>query len=152
MKVNFEAEVEFNRENPDIGKSLSNENKRNIINHDSKTILSPISKYENESDLLNSPNQEDLNENELKITKGEIESLIDNKRSELDIKLFNLVNKNQIDEKKIEELCNKETDQEKKAILWKNLEEDIKSNENNLALIKQYYNFFSSIFYLFKFY
>jgi hypothetical protein len=71
-----------------------------------------------------------------KMSKKDIDILVDNKKSELNIKIFDMVTKNQIEEKKIEELYENEEDEEKKGILLKELEDLIKSNENNINEIK----------------
>lgn len=95
--------------------------------------------YNKEESIImqNNSNQDNSDENNRKMTKEEVESLIDNKRSELDIKIYDLVTKNQVEERKLEEAINDENDEEAKAKLVKVLEEEIKKNENNIALLKE---------------
>lgn len=72
-----------------------------------------------------------------KLSKEEIMDLIDKKRSELDIKIFDMVTKNQVEEKKLEENYEAETDEEQKGILLKNLENSIKLNEDVISEMKE---------------
>lgn len=99
--------------------------------------LSEIPNNNEENLFENNHEKEDLYENKPNMTKEELECLIDNKRSELDIRIFDLVTKNQIEEKKLEELYNNEIDEELKSNLMRKLEEKIKNNEENLALLKE---------------
>jgi hypothetical protein len=71
------------------------------------------------------------------MSKEEINILIDNKKSELNIKIFDMVTKNQIEEKKIEELYEAEVNEGQKEVLLKELEDLIKLNENNIYQMKE---------------
>lgn len=94
------------------------------------TYLSPIKRHSSSKDNT-------VEETRKKMTKEEIDSLIDNKRSELDIKLYDLVTRNQVEEKKIEELYNKETDEEQKVSLLSTLKQEITNNENAIKALKE---------------
>ena len=73
-----------------------------------------------------------------KISPQEIEILVDKKRSELDIKIFDMVTKNQIEEKKIEDLHNNEEDEEQKVKLLEDLKELSHRNEKMIQDMKEY--------------
>ncbi len=91
----------------------------------------------NQDNHDNSDNVVNQEEYIRKMTKSEVDSLIDNKRSELDIKLFDMVTKNQVEEKKLEDSYTAETNEEEKAKLLRMLEDEIKKNENNIAMLKE---------------
>jgi len=122
---------------PSIKKSLDGDKIKRIVIQDSKIESSSPLDNNEESQLQNS-NQNYYVDDKKNMTKEEIESLIDNKRSELDIHLFDMVTKYQVEEKKIEDLYNHETNEEEKAKLLKKLENEIKKNEDNLANLKEY--------------
>jgi hypothetical protein len=131
-----EREAIFSKENPNERKT-NGDNMNKIFIQDKKLNIGPeLKKYEEEGFTEDNSNQ-DSNEANTKMTKEEVESLIDNKRSELDIKIYNLVNINQIEERKIEDAINNETVEEEKTGLVKILEEEIMKNENNIALLKE---------------
>lgn len=125
-------------DNTYIERSLRDEKNKNLINQNSNKDVYFNNKNNEENDFKDLHKEVHLDEIKPKMTKEEVESLIDNRRSELDIRLFDLVTKNQIEEKKIEELYINETNEEQKANLLRKLEEEIKNNENNLAMIKEY--------------
>ena len=93
--------------------------------------VSPSKPNENTNDNVEN------NEVRKKMTKEEIDSLNDNKRSELDIKMFDLVTRNQVDEKKIEDLYNNEENEEEKAKLLSELKELIEKNESIINEMKE---------------
>lgn len=131
-----ERDAIFSNDSPNEAK-ISNENTNKIFIQDAK--LNNLEFKNNEENALNQENssQDYSNDPKPKMTKEEVESLIDNKRSELDIKIYDLVTKNQVEERKIEEAINNETDEEEKANLVKKLEEQIKKNENKISLMKE---------------
>lgn len=124
-----------NFETSNAARSSSNENTNKIFIQDSKLNngLEEFDKKE-ESEMQQ---QDFSDDNKPKMTKEEVESLIDNKRSELDIKIYDLVTRHQVEEKKIEDTINNETDEEERSRLVLILEETIKNNENNIALLKE---------------
>jgi len=131
-----EREAIFSNENPNERKT-NEENMNKIFIHDKKLNRGPELKKNEEEGFTEDNSNQDSNEAKSKMTKEEVESLIDNKRSELDIKIYNLVNRNQIEERKIEDAINNETVEEEKTGLVKILEEEIMKNENNIALLKE---------------
>ena len=131
-----EREAIFSNGHPNERKT-NGENMNKIFIQDKKLNKGPELKKNEEEAFTEDNSYQDSNEAKSKMTKEEVESLIDNKRSELDIKIYNLVNRNQIEERKIEDTINNETDEEEKTRLVKMLEEEIKKNENNIALLKE---------------
>ena len=119
------------------------ENMENLVIQDSRFNASSIKhNYPNEEFL--SPIKDNLNKensiehrNKKNLDIEDIETLIENKRSQLDIKIYDMVTKSQIEEKKIEEKYNLEQDQEEKSKLLNNLEEEIKRNENAILNMKE---------------
>lgn len=139
ININLDAESDKNYENPDKGDSFSNQNNKNslTLNQDLNSKSPPMGKTNEESSVQDNFKEEQLIDNRHIMTKDELECLIENKRSELDLRIFDLVTKNQIEEKKLEELCNNENNEEQRLNLLRNLEEAIKNNENKLALLKE---------------
>lgn len=92
-----------------------------------------------EENTLNNNKFEEIQEKQerIKITKEEIEILVDKKRSELDIKIFDLVTRNQVEEKKIEDLYEAEENEEEKAKLLNQLQNLIKINEDKIEGMKE---------------
>lgn len=134
-----EREADSNNETPnEASRTLNGENMNKIFIQDSK--LNSGSEFCNKEESLlipNNSNQDYYDEKKQKMSKEEVESLIDNKRSELDIKIYDMVTKNQVEERKLEEAINNESDEEEKAKLVKMLEGEIRKNENNIALLKE---------------
>ena len=116
---------------------------QNTLIQDSRFDMTSPIKLADESNLpskLNENTNENAAENteeRKKMSKDEIDSLVDNKRSELDINLFDLVTRNQIEEKKVEDIYNNEENDETKAKLLKELEELIKKNESMISEMKE---------------
>lgn len=136
---NFNSYTERDQDSinsPSMKKSLDSEKIKRIIIQDSKMETSSPLENNEESQMQN-PNKNFYVDDKRNMTKEEIESLIDNKRSELDIQLFDMVTKNQVEEKKIEDMYNHENNEEEKAKLLKKLESEIKKNEDNLAVLKE---------------
>lgn len=63
--------------------------------------------------------------------------MVDKKRSELDIKIFDLVTKFQVEEKKLQDSYENEQNEEERAKLLTQLEETIKQNENAINNMKE---------------
>lgn len=157
-KLNIDME-DFDDENQSSHKEFPKENQNESLNKDPKfDMISPIrNKNKFEKEELEEEEEENENENgqqanteknitnknkffhaeKPKMSKEEIVTLVCNKKSELNIKIFDLVTKNQVEEKKVEEMYEAEQDEEKKANLLGELEDLIKSNENNLNEIKE---------------
>lgn len=72
-----------------------------------------------------------------KLTKNEIESLVENKRSEMDINIYDMVTKNQIEEQKLQELLDIEENAEEKEKLLLQMRDLIQKNENTLNHIRE---------------
>jgi hypothetical protein len=90
-----------------------------------------------------------INKNENNIHLEEIEFLINKKKYDSDIKIYNMITKHQIEEKKIEELYNNEEDNEEKEKLLTELKEMIERNENKIKRLKMYYNNFNVYYILY---
>ena len=73
-----------------------------------------------------------------KMTAKEIFLKVENKRYELDNNVFDIGTKNQIEEKKMEELANNEEDEEKKEQLLAEMKDLIEKNESNINEMKEY--------------
>lgn len=99
-----------------------------------------IQKNGNEKIIENKQQKEHLEkfkEEKKAMSKEEINLLIDKKKSELDIRIFDMVTKNQIEEKKIEDLYESQENDEEKSKLLKQLEELIKTNEDTINDLKE---------------
>ncbi len=141
-EIKFKSKNETGNEAENL-QGGENKNKRIFIQdsklNNSSEFNNKTEQQEEESDhiLQNNLNDDYSDENKPKMTKEEVESLIDNKRSELDIKIYDLVTRNQVEEKKIEDAINNAEDEETKDNLVKRLEIAIQTNENNIALLKE---------------
>jgi hypothetical protein len=91
---------------------------------------------EHDSKIFNEKTQTQNNEKNI-LSKEDMDNLIDNKKSELDIRIFDLVTRNQVEEKKFEEIYENEKNEEKKKILLNELEELIKKNEDCINKMKE---------------
>jgi len=133
FNTDLEQESELNNDGPTADK---NDKKDKVFIQDAANLdITSGIKYNDESEA-NYPNQGNLEEKRI-MSIEEVQSLIDNKKSELDIKVYDSITRHQVEEKKIEELYNNETDEGQKAILLAKLEEEIKKNEKNLANLKE---------------
>ena len=83
------------------------------------------------------------------MSEKEIFQQVENKRYELDANVFDIVTKNQIEEKKIEDLANDIEDEESKAKLLDSMKDLIEKNEGIVNEMKEYV---LNLFYRFYFY
>jgi hypothetical protein len=150
----------LNYENNDVGIELEKENE-NIQNNtfgqnqskftppnsikEQKSEKFPITKLNTDNNkIYNTSNHQknfETKEKEVKnrLTPDDIKKLIENKRSELDLKIYDMVTKYQIQENTFEEMMNNEENEEKKARLQIEFEELIKNNEKNINGTKEYF-------------
>jgi len=143
---NEEYEEESSNRDTALGNSKHKmrESQSNTLIQDSKFDMTSPIKHREEN--KNEKNEKEDNNNSInlsqnneikKMSKEEIDILVDNRKSTLDLKIFDLVTKNQIEEKKVEELYENEENEEEKARLLKELEELIKRNEDTINEMKE---------------
>ena len=142
-ETKYEYDEESSKQDTALGLTKNKkESQSYTLAQDSKFDMTSPIKLADET-VLNKPNENETiienpkKENFKKLSEDEIRSLIDNKRSELDIRIFDMVTKNQIEEKKLEEDYNMEENEEEKENKLKKLENLIKENENNLNEMKE---------------
>ncbi len=113
--------------------SIDSENMEKILIKDSHLVDS----LEKNEEIENNTSNQNLTEEKKYMTKEEIDSLIENKKSELDILYYDMVTKSQVEEKKLEEMFNEETNEEEKNRLSEMMNLEIKNNEKSLSLLKE---------------